>query len=279
MRLGVHMPQKGGFQKNVKKAAESGMECLQVFPGNPTSWKLPRLDEEELGKRSSYLKEMEIYPLVIHSVYLVNLASPKPDVFEKSRDMIKQTMQRAYLYGAPYVVVHTGSHSSSGREKGISRVAEALEEQINEWPDGVTLLLENTCGGGSLLGGGFRDIGEILNRFPGAPLGMCLDTAHAWGAGYDLSDQPGVEQTLDELYRHLDPSLLKVIHVNDTPVELGSGKDRHQHIGEGNIGEKGFASLLQQKWPVEFPFILETPETGTEKDKENLEVLKKLRDR
>ncbi len=268
------MPLKGGFIPNAGRTREMGAECIQVFPGNPTSWKLPHFDEQEIDKRSRYLLELKIYPLVIHSVYLVNMASPRPDIFKKSRDMIIQTMHRAHAYGAPYVVVHVGSHSAAGRDTGINNVIKSLEEQMPQWPEGVTLLLENTSGGGSLLGGDFRDLGEIIRYFPGAPLGVCLDTAHAWGAGYDLSGPRGVAETLELLYRQLDPSLLKAVHVNDTNVEKGSGKDRHQHIGEGWIGKEGFASLMQQEWPPDFPFILETPEIGTEKDRQNLQALK-----
>ena len=278
MRWGVHMPQKGGFQKNARRSKEIGCQCLQIFPGNPTSWKLPSTSPEEISQRSQCLQELEISPLVIHGVYLINLASPKPEVYQKSREVVKDTMERAALYGAPYVIVHSGSHGSAGREKGISRVIEALEEQIPHWPSGVTLLLENTSGGGNLLGGSLKDLGEIIRRLWEAPLGVCFDTAHAWGAGYDMSHKDGVRATLEELFEQVQPSRLKVIHANDTMEARGSGKDRHHHIGEGQIGEKGFQALLQAGWHEDFPIILETPEMGTEKDRDNLVALKRCLD-
>jgi len=268
------MPQKGGFQKNAKRSKEIGCQCLQIFPGNPTAWRLPSYNPEEISRRTDCLRELELFPLVIHAVYLVNLASPNNEVYKKTQENIRITMERASHYGAPYVVIHTGSHGASGRGKGIARVITALEKQFLSWPRGVTLLLENTSGGGSLLGGTFNDLGEILNRIPEAPLGVCLDTAHAWGAGYDVSNSKGVKATLEELFEQVEPHRLKVLHANDTPVERGSGKDRHQHIGKGQIGVEGFKALLQNGWDEDFPVILETPEMGTEKDRENLETLK-----
>ncbi len=275
MRLGIHMPQKGGFQRNVKRAGEIGCRSVQIFPGNPTSWKLPSLDPDKLKKRGEYLKEWDLTPLIIHAVYLLNLASPHQEVYEKSQIMLEETMQVARCYGAPYVVIHTGSHGSTGREKGLSRIMEALERQIPRWPPGVTLLLENTSGGGSLLGGDLRDLGEIVSRFRQAPLGVCFDTAHAWGAGYDLSEEAEVWLVLEELFSQVEISRLLLIHANDTTVERGSGKDRHQHIGQGAIGEKGFGALLNREWGEDFPVILETPEMGTEKDRENLQALRR----
>lgn len=275
MRFGIHMPMKGGFNKNAHRLKEIGCQCLQIFPGNPTSWRLPGITLEEIKQRAEYLEKLELFPLVIHSVYLVNLASPKNEVYEKSEEMIRETMKRAHIYGAPYVVVHTGSHGSSGREKGIARVIKALEKQIPSWPQGVTLLLENTSGGGSLLGGSFSDLGEIIGQLYQAPLGVCLDTAHAWGAGYDLSNSYGVRQTLDDLFEQVDHCRLKLIHANDSDVKMGSGKDRHQHIGKGKIGEEGFVALLQNQRNENVPVVLETPEIGTDKDRENLDMLKK----
>lgn len=274
MRFGIHMPLKKGFAYNARRLKEIGGETIQIFPGNPSSWKPPATSPEELKERADLLDELEIYPLVIHTAYLINMATPKEDVFEKSVKLMGETLRQASYYRAPYVVVHTGSHGGDGLQKGMARIKEALEQLEPAWPEGVKLLLENTAGEGNNLGGKLGEIGSILQENSHLPLGFCLDTAHAWGAGYDFSSDEGVSQIMAEIENEVGFDNLQVIHANDTFVEKGSRKDRHEHIGEGQIGLEGFKRLFKYPWPEDFPVILETPEIGTEKDQENLETLR-----
>lgn len=275
MRIGIHMHLQKGFAFNLEKAKSAGAETIQIFPGNPRSWSPPSTSRDEVRERSFLLEREGIFPLVIHTTYLINPASAHPEFYQKSAGLLHDTLHHAALYREPYVVLHTGSHGGDGAGEGIRKVVRVLEEEISKgWAPGVILLLENTAGGGHYLGGDIKELGVILRYFQDAPIGFCLDTAHAWAAGYDLSGEKGVEELLTEIDREIGLKRLHLIHANDTEVARGSRRDRHAHIGEGRIGLNGFRSLLKHDWPADFPVILETPETGTEKDKQNIAVLK-----
>ena len=274
MRFGVHMSIKSNFAKSLKRIKEIGGETIQIFPGNPTSWRPPSTPPDEIAKRVALMKELNIYPMVVHTAYLINLATAKEDFYLKSKKLLHETLVHAALYKAPYVVLHTGSHGGSGAHEGIKKIVAAIEEELKAWPEGVKLLLENTAGGGSYLGGKVKDVGTILDYFPGSPLGFCMDTAHAWAAGYDISGEEGVSKLLEEVDKEVGLDKLHVIHANDTSVDISSRHDRHQHIGEGLIGFSGFKALLQKEWPEDLPVILETPDNGTEKDSDNLKALR-----
>jgi len=276
MRLGVHMPQKGGFKKNVERVAGLGCRAIQIFPGNPTGWKMGKLSEAEVEKRAALLEENDLKPLVVHTAYLINLASTSADFLAKSRELLHQTMERAGAYRSPYVVLHTGNHGGQGPEKGLEQIVSIIKEDLPGWPPEVKLLLENTAGSGTALGAKFEELAEILGSFPRHTLGVCIDTAHGWAAGYDLSGPGGVEKTLSDFDATVGLENLHVIHVNDTHVEPGSRVDRHAHIGEGRIGKEGFAAFLNYGWPEDMPVILETPENGTDWDRINLERLREL---
>jgi deoxyribonuclease IV len=276
MRLGVHMPQKGGFAPNVKRAAAIGCSTVQIFPGNPTGWKMGKLEEAEIEKRVGLLAENDLHPLVVHSAYLINLATNNPEFLEKSQKLLDETMERAAQYRAPYVILHTGNHGGQGVESGMAQIIESIGRGLPRWPERVKLLLENTAGSGTALGAKFEELGEIMKSFPAGKLGVCIDTAHAWAAGYDLGSPAGVKEAMTALDRAVGLGNLLVIHVNDTKVKPGARVDRHAHIGEGNISLEGFAALLNYGWPEDLPVILETPENGTDWDRINLEKLKAM---
>jgi deoxyribonuclease IV len=276
MRFGVHMPLKGGFESNVKRVKEIGCRTIQIFPGNPTGWKMGKLDPVEIGERARLVEAEDLQPLVVHCAYLINLATNNEDFLVKSKQLLNQSMERAALYRAPYVVLHTGNHGGVGRERGLAQIIDSIGEALPAWPDSVQLLLENTAGSGTALGADFGELGEILKALPKKKLGVCIDTAHSWAAGYDFGSADGVKQNLEVLEKSIRLENLKVIHVNDTKVTLGSRVDRHAHLGEGNIGLEGFGALVNFGWPADFPFILETPENGTEWDKINLDKLQSL---
>ena len=160
-------------------------------------------------------------------------------------------------------------------EEGLELFISTIKTESRHWPGKVQLLLENTAGGGNLLGGSFASIGYIVKSLEDdLPLGVCLDTAHAWAAGYDFSSAKGLHALFDDLRRHIGPEYVKALHVNDSTTPCGSHRDRHAHLGEGLIGEEGLTAFLRFPWPDDIPAILETPETGTDWDVVNLNRLR-----
>lgn len=278
MRLGVHMPLKGGFAANLMRVKEFGCETIQLFAGNPTGWKMAPANIPEIEKRAELAREQSIFPLVIHCAYLVNLATLSPDFHEKSIHLLNETMQRAALYGSPYVVLHPGSHGGAGVEQGLEQVIESISGALAEWPQGVKLLLENTAGSGTALGSTFEELARLLGAFPAGALGICLDTAHGWAAGYDFGTAGGVAEMLEQFERLIGLEQLCALHMNDAKVARGSRVDRHEHIGHGQMGLDGFRELLRHPWPGEMPAILETPDMGSDWDRKNLEALRSLLD-
>ncbi len=276
MRLGVHMPLKGGFAANLKRVKENGGETIQIFSGNPTAWKMAPPNRKEIGKRVVLAREQSIFPLVIHSAYLINLASSTPEFLEKSSSLLNETMERASLYEAPYVVLHVGNHGGAGVERGLEQVVEIISRSLPRWPGGVKLLLENTAGGGTALGSTFEELARVLRNFTPDDVGVCLDTAHGWAAGYDFGSAEGVQELLEQFEGLIGLEYLFALHLNDAKVARGSRVDRHEHIGRGQIGLEGFRELLRQPWPAEMPAILETPEMGSEWDRKNLDAIRAL---
>jgi deoxyribonuclease-4 len=272
------MPLKGGFEQNILRLKGFGCETVQIFPGNPTGWKMGAAEPKELAKRADFLEEQSIHPLVVHSAYLINLASASEDFYAKSKSLLKATMEKALLYRSPFVVLHTGNHGGLGVERGLERIGETIAAELPGWPAPVKLLLENTAGGGTALGSRFEELARIIKNFPPGALGVCLDTAHAWAAGYDLGGEKGVAETLEQFDRIIGLEHLQLLHLNDSRVRRGSRADRHEHIGRGAIGFDGFKALLTRPWPVGFPAILETPEIGSDWDRANLETLQSLVD-
>lgn len=276
MRLGIHIPLKGGFAANLMRVKGYGCRTIQMFAGNPTAWKMGPPNIEEIRRRTELAREQSIHPLVIHCAYLVNLATLSPEFHEKSIRLLGETMQRASLYRAPFVVLHTGNHGGAGVEQGLDRVAETISRALPGWPGGVRLLLENTAGSGTALGSTLAELERIIRNFPPGTLGICLDTAHGWAAGYDLGSAGGVKALLEEFERLVGLENLCLLHINDAKVARGSRVDRHEHIGLGQIGLDGFRELLRHPWPGDLPAILETPEIGSDRDRQNLEVIRSL---
>lgn len=270
------MPLKGGFAANLMRVKKYGCETIQLFAGNPTGWKMAPANLPEIENRVELTREQSIYPIVIHCAYLVNLATVSSEFHEKSIRLLDETMDRASLYRSPFVVLHTGNHGGAGVEQGLEQVIETISRSLPGWPDGVKLLLENTAGSGTALGSNFEDLARVLGSFPKGALGICLDTAHGWAAGYDFGSAGGVKELLEQFDRLLGLENLCLLHINDAKVGRGSRVDRHEHLGLGQIGLKGFRELLRQPWPEELPAILETPEMGSDWDRKNMDALRSL---
>ena len=279
MRIGAHMWISRGLAAAARKGAEIGCETIQLFAGSPGSWHSRRIDPEEARDFRRLVEEFDLRPVTVHTQYLLNLASPDPAIHARSTAALGDAMRCAHALGAQYVVTHVGSHRGSGKEQGIEQVREAVSTTLGQLPGKVVLLLENSSGAGDSVGSNFEELHMILDRLGeyGDRLGVCLDTAHLWGAGYDISGPKAVAQTVEGFDSVVGSARLKLVHLNDTRVGLGSRSDRHANIGSGNIGERGFAALLHHPALISLAGIIETPATTIEDDVRNIRLLKRLR--
>lgn len=265
MRVGLHLSIGKGLRKTAQTAAYTGCQVIQIFSGNPMGWKPSHPDPADVEAFRSTLLQNDISPVYLHIPYLVNLAAPDPVVWAKSRETLSTALALAETLGASYVVTHLGSHVGTGLEAGVDRVAEALSEALAA-SAGPIVLLENSPGSRNELGSYFEEIGELLGRLDPvrARLGVCLDTAHLWGAGYDLSSFQGVEETLAQFHRLVGLERLHGIHANDSAVARGSRWDLHAAPGEGQIGIEGFRALVRHRLLQDMSYILELPRVHDE---------------
>jgi deoxyribonuclease-4 len=260
IRLGLHVSISGTIDQAVDRARELGCDSFQMFTRNPRGWKFKKLDEEEVREFRRKNESDKMTPVVAHMPYLPNLSSPKKLIYNRSLKSLSTELDRCAVLGVQYLVTHLGSHMGKGQDLGLARITGAINEAIAENPNAVMLLLENTAGTKNSMGSSFEDLRKILDRVADRNrVGICFDTAHAYAAGYDLSSPRGVEETFSRFDSVLGTDLLKVIHLNDSKVGLGSGRDLHEHIGMGYIGEKGFKALFKQEQVRNLPFIMETP--------------------
>ncbi len=288
MRLGRHMPTNSKPVRAVHIAQQIGCNAIQIFASNPTGWRPAGDNPAACAAFVQAVRTCELDPVVIHAPYLINLASPDDFIWEKSIALLAWTLRRAALLGARYVVFHTGSHRGSGIEAGIARLAQAIARILPETPPEVMLLLENDVGAGSSLGYSFEQLSAVLNLLPefAGRLGVCLDTAHLWGAGQDISSAASTQQLLQCFDEIIGLSRLKVIHLNDTQMALGSHRDVHARLGEGIIGEEGLRALLGDLRLEHVVILLETPiktddngKEDWEHDKQQLDKAKQLMER
>ncbi|ACL69548.1 deoxyribonuclease IV [Halothermothrix orenii] len=277
MRLGKHVSIAGGLYKATDRATKIGCNALQIFVKNPRGWKIKEVSDSEIKKLKDNIKKENMYPLVVHSSYLINMATPRDELWEKSVNSLKKEYKRTELINADYFVVHPGSHTGKGLHFGINRIIEAINSVFGEVKNGPQLLLENVAGAGSSIGSNFTELRDIINKVDDyARIGVCLDTCHAFAAGYDLRYEDGLEELLNDFDKIIGLDLLKVIHLNDSKYGLASNKDEHAHIGEGEIGEKGISNIINHPLLKDKPFILETPKfSGRDKDVELVNLLRR----
>lgn len=288
MLLGCHLSISGGLDKAIDKAEELGINALQIFSRSPRGWQTGKIPQGQVERFKRRWRESQVEYIVIHTIYLINLASPKEELYRRSIRALKEELKRAAALGVPHIVTHVGAHTGMGLSWGIGRVTAALNEIIKVTED-VKLLLENTAGEGTTIGSRFEELAAILANLNSTKcpncLGICFDTCHGFAAGYDLASEAGVEETVRLLDRSIGLDKLELIHLNDSLHRLGSHKDRHQHIGEGYIGLDGFRHIVNHPAFSDKPFILETPKAYAEKDKlnsdadkVNLERIRSLRE-
>lgn len=276
MRLGLHLSIVGAIDKVVDRAVERGCNTLQMFSRNPRGWRSKELDSAEVESFRAKLRQSGVWPVFVHTPYLLNLASPRVDVYQKSVGALREELSRAAELGVPFVVTHLGSHLGHGKMKGFGRIMGAVNEVLSAVENDVVLLLENTAGTRNSMGSSFEDIEYIASRIEDRKrVGVCFDTSHAFAAGYDLVSRGAVEHTLRRFDEVIGLEELKLVHLNDSKGGLGSRIDRHEHIGMGKIGERGFRNILHSTLE-RLPLILETPIDERRSDIENLAKVRQL---
>lgn len=279
MPLGAHMSISGGLHRALLRGREIGCETIQLFTKSARQWAAKELRPQEVDLFQQTRRETGIGPVIAHEAYLANLAAPQPDLFRKSLDAFSQELLRAELLGIPFLVVHPGFHLGAGEEAGLARVVEAIH-RAHQRGEGLRteIVLEVTSGQGSSVGYAFEHLAYILEmtQDPGR-VGVCLDTAHLFAAGYDFRTEAGYAQMMERFDALVGLPALKVIHLNDSRKELGSRVDRHEHIGQGAIGLGGLAHFLRDPRLAHLPIILETPKEEEGADERNLAMLRKLR--
>jgi deoxyribonuclease IV len=276
--VGAHMSIAGGMHKAFERGKEVRCKTIQIFLKSSNQWKAKPLTEEDRVLFRKAQSSSRISPVIAHDSYLINLASPDRTLNRKSLDAFIEEMNRANFLGVPYLNLHPGAHMGAGTGEGIARVAAALREALNTVEPPVALLLENTAGQGSSLGSRFEELAAIMEKtnIP-ARVGVCLDTCHAFAAGYELRTEEGYGQTMEQFDRLIGLEKLLAFHVNDSKKDLGSRVDRHFHIGKGCIGLSAFRFLVNDRRFERIPKILETPKgTGNREDKRNLAALRSL---
>jgi len=272
--VGAHASVAGGVDKAVEEQVEYDGTCGQIFTHSPQVWADPDLDPDEVDRFRRLSDDHDLGPWVIHASYLVNLATPKEDLRRQSVASMQAELDAADALGIPYVNVHLGAHTGAGAETGLDNAAAALDELAV--PDGVTLLVESDAGSGTKLGGHFEHLAAVLARSE-HDLGVCLDTAHAWAAGYDLSTPSGVESTMAEFDDVVGLEHLHCVHLNDSKHGRGTNKDEHAHVGEGEIGVDGMAAVVNDPALRDLPFVLETPTENGKSFAWNVERVRELR--
>ena len=272
----------GGLERALFRGRDAGCDIIQIFTAGSRQWKPRELTGGEVDAFHRAREQTIVQPVAAHTNYLINLASPRPEVAERSVRSLEQEMVRASLLGIPYVVLHPGSHLGSGESRGLLRISEGLNRVLKAVGDrGVVLLLETTAGQGTSLGCRLEHLAEIREGVEQSHLmGVCLDTCHVFAAGYDFCTDSAYRRFIESFARTVGLDRLKLFHINDSKTPMGSRVDRHEHIGEGRIGGEALGRFLRDPRFSGHAFVLETPKgkdkKGRDSDMLNLGRLRRL---
>ncbi len=285
--IGPHLPLGQGLLKAADRAKGIGATAVQIFTDNPTAWRRRAAPPKALKAFREALKSAGIGPLAIHAPYLINLCGGNEDFWHKSIATVANELHVGSLYGASFVVMHIGSHRGLERQEGIDRMVEGMRNALTVADESTAgesgqndalpmLVLENAPGTGDGIGSSIEDIADIIGAsaaagLPMDRLGVCLDTAHLWGAGYGIADADGVDDLVARIDEILGRERVVMLHLNDSRTSVGSRLDRHEHIGAGQLGVTGMSELLNHPWLKTLPTYLETPGMDTGYDAVNLE--------
>ncbi len=275
--VGAHTSIAGGLANAVDRAVERGCDCFQIFARNPRGWLAREHTRDEAREFKDARERAALWPLAVHSIYLINLAAQEPAALARSRDGFREEIKRSIELGADFLVVHPGNPVTAPAEIGIATAVESIREATRGLKlEGLTILIENTAGQGSSIGCDFEQVADMLAALDDLPVGVCLDTAHTFASGYDISTEAGFKKTIRAINRSFGADRIKLIHCNDSKAPLGSRVDRHQHIGLGHIGAEAFRRLTQNLKFRRIPFILETPVDSERDDRWNINRVREL---
>lgn len=263
------------IDRAVDRAETLGCNVFQLFTRSPRMWKYRVLGDDEVNLFKEKRKKTGIDPVFSHMPYLPNLSSTHPELYPKSVATLRVELERCNLLGIPYLVTHLGSHLGNGVDTGIDQIVKAIDTAIEGLTNHPYLLLENTSGKTNEVGSTFEEIARIIERVSTTEIGVCFDTCHAYARGFDISNEGGVEKTIQDIESTIGLEKVSLVHLNDSRGELGSRMDRHNHIGLGFIGEEGFRSILNSKFG-EKPLVLETPIDEIRSDHDNLMKVREL---
>ncbi len=276
VKVGVHVSIAGSLDLSVDRAQDAGGDVFQIFSRNPRGWAYPPLPGEVSREFRAKVTTTHIIP-VSHMPYLPNLASPKPEIYEKSVASLSAELDRCGQLGIPYLVTHLGHHLGDGMAGGRNRVINAINTALESSAADVMLLLENTAGERNSVGSSFEHIRAIIDGLSDSRrIGVCFDTCHAFAAGYELRTEKGLKETVAQFDEQVGIQNLRLVHLNDTKGDRGSGLDRHEHIGMGFIGEDGFRRILHHEVFSSLPLVCETPVDDRRDDRGNIAKVREL---
>lgn len=279
MKIGLHVSISGSIDKAVDNATALKCTAFQIFTRNPRGWAAKNLVLEDVDsfKKKLVASKIDRYAVCAHMPYLPNLSSSKKDLYKKSLDTFVNEVKRCAVLGVPQLVIHLGSHLGAGTQVGIKNLANACNSAAAKADNDVMILLENMAGQKNSIGSRFEELKQILDMLePRKRFGVCFDTCHAFAAGYDLRSKDKVEDVIAEFDKYVGMKELRVVHLNDSKGDINCNLDRHEHIGIGYIGEKGFRTFLGNDEIKERPLILETPIDDRRDDVGNLKKVREL---
>ena len=279
MKIGAHVSTAGGISKAPGRAQAIGCEAIQIFGSSPQGWAFKPVPGEEIESFKQNAADAGIGAVFLHAIYLINLGTSNPANLQKGIDSLINYMTLASNIGATGVIVHPGSHGGAGYESVLPQTVAALKTVLDASPDGPYLAVENMAGMGQHIGARLEELGGIMKAVDHARLKSCLDAQHSCAAGYDLANGEGIEDMLAQLEDGPGSANVVAIHANDSNRPCGSGVDRHDNIGDGFIGEDGFAVFMGHPAFRDVPFLLEVPGfDGKGPDLQNVEILKRIRE-
>ena len=278
MLIGGHC--SGGVKRAIDNAVAIEADAVQLFAQSPRAWRFPNHDPADLAAFRKRREEAGIRAVVVHALYLINLATPDDTIYDKSVATMRSTVDTACAIEADAVVFHVGSHLGAGFDAGLERCVPAIEQVLERCSDTTWLLMENSAGAGGTMGRSIEELAALYDRLDGHPrLGICLDSCHLFVSGYDVTDRAALDEVLDEVDRRIGHDRLRVLHVNDAAAPLGSNRDRHANVGEGLLGEK-LGVFLAHPHLQELPALLEVPgQDGHGPDADEVRKTRELRER
>jgi deoxyribonuclease-4 len=278
MYFGAHVSIAGGLINAPKNARDLGCECFQFFSRSPHGGYVAPLDKKIAAEFKSLCHDFEMKEWVIHAPYFINFASGNRRIFHAAITVLREELERASLLGAAYVMTHLGSYKDLGEEVGLEQLADGMAQMLKGYKGSAQFLLEISAGAGAIIGDTFEELAMILNhkKLKKYNIGICYDTQHGFASGYDTRTTESVKNTFKKFDKIIGLEKLKMSHCNDSKIELGGHKDRHEHIGDGLIGLEGFRALISNPLLKNINFYLETED---DKVREDLKILKDLRDK